>query len=259
VTGTLARSLPDIDATLVRDIDLLCLDAGNTVVFLDHQRLALVCAREGFAVSAEALVRAEGEAKVAIERGEGVDVAWSNAHVRGAHGWGLVVATMLRRAGLALERVARALDGIWSTHRERNLWSLVPDGLPAALGRVRASGARVAIVSNSEGALEGILEDLGILGAFDLVIDSGIVGVEKPDPAIFRIAFDRFRIPPEHALHLGDTYGTDVLGARAAGARVALVDPYGHFAGLHTDVPRVPGAPQVANAIARARTMKGAE
>jgi HAD superfamily hydrolase (TIGR01509 family) len=258
VTGTLPRSLPDIDSTLVDDVDLLCLDAGNTVVFLDHPRLALVCAREGFTTSAEALVRAEGEAKVAIERGEGVDVAWSNAHMRGAHGWGLVVATMLNRAGLASDRIARALEGIWSTHRERNLWSLVPDGLPAALQRVRASGTRVAVVSNSEGALEGIFEELGILGAFDLVVDSGIVGVEKPDPAIFRIVFDRFSIPPEHALHLGDTYGTDVVGARAAGARVALIDPHGHFAGRHTDVPRVPGAPEVANAIARARTVKGA-
>ncbi|HXN33063.1 MAG TPA: HAD-IA family hydrolase [Polyangiaceae bacterium] len=242
-----------IEPTLIREVDLLCLDAGNTVVFLEHGRLAALCAREGFATSAESLVRAEGEAKVAIEHGDGVDVAWSNARGPGGRGWGLVVGTMLNRAGLALERVPRTLDALWPAHRERNFWSLVPDGLSEALGRLRARGVLVAVISNSEGFLEEILEDLGILRAFDLVIDSGIVGVEKPDPAIFRIALQRTGVAAPRALHLGDTYATDVLGARAAGVRVALIDPYGHLSGRHPDVPRVPGAPEVADAIALAR------
>lgn len=243
----------DIDPSLIRDVDLLCLDAGNTVVFLDHERLAALCAREGFSTSRESLVRAEGEAKVAIEIGEAVDLEWSSSHMPGGRGWGLVVGTMLNRAGLAVERVPTFLDVLWRAHRERNLWSLVPIGLPDALGRVRATGVLVAAISNSEGIIQDIFEQVGILRAFDLVVDSGIVGVEKPDPAIFRIAFERTGIPAPRALHLGDTYTTDVLGARAAGMRVALIDPYGHLSGRHPDVPRVPGAPQVADAIASAR------
>jgi HAD superfamily hydrolase (TIGR01509 family) len=249
--------LRDIDTALIHDVDLLCLDAGNTVVFLEHARLAAACASEGFVASAELLVRAEGEAKVAIECGEGVHVEWSNAHLPGGRGWGLVVGTMLHRAGLAVERVPGVLDALWPAHRQRNFWSVVPDGLREALGRVRASGVLVAVISNSEGFLDEILEDLGILSAFDLVIDSGIVGVEKPDPAIFRIALERTGVAATRALHLGDTYATDVLGARAAGVRVALVDPYGHLSGRHPDVPRVPGAPEVANAIALVRASWG--
>ncbi len=242
----------DIDSALIRDVDLLCLDAGNTVVFLEHERLAAVCAREGLATSAQSLVHAEGQAKVAIECGDAVDVEWSNAHAPGGRGWGLVVGTMLHRAGLPVDRVPRFLGALWPDHRRRNFWSLVPAGLVEALGRLRSRGVPVAVISNSEGFLEEILEEQGILPAFDLVIDSGVVGVEKPDPAIFRIALDRTGVAARRALHLGDTYATDVLGARAAGVRVALIDPYGHLSGRHPDVPRVPGAPQVADAIASA-------
>ncbi len=243
----------DIDSALIRQVDLLCLDAGNTVIFLEHARLAASCARHGFATSAETLMRAEGHAKVAIECGDGVDVAWSRAHVPGGRGWGHVVGTMLRRAGLPLARVPELLDALWPAHRERNFWSVVPAGLREALARARKRGVRVAVVSNSEGFLEEILEDSGIVDSFDLVVDSGVVGVEKPDPAIFRFALEQTGVGAAHALHLGDTYATDVLGARAAGIRVALIDPYGHLAGRHADVPRVPGAPEVAEAIASAR------
>jgi len=239
--------------SLVRDVDLLCLDAGNTVIFLDHARVARLCEPLGFATTADALVRAEGETKRALERGEALERAWSHADRPAVRGWGQTVGTMLASAGLPRERVPPLLDALWPEHCARNLWSLVPAGLVDALGRARKRGARVAVVSNSEGMLEALFEQLGIRHAFDLVVDSGVVGVEKPDPRIFRIALERFGVPPARALHLGDHYTTDVLGARAAGVRVALVDPHGHLAGRHPEVPRVPGAPEVAAALARAR------
>jgi putative hydrolase of the HAD superfamily len=239
-----------VDPALARDIDLLCLDAGNTIVFLDHARLAALCSHAGFAVSANALIGAEGRMKLAIERGEGVDVEWSNAHVLAARGWALTVGTMLECAGLGRDRVAGLLDAIWPDHVRRNLWSLVPAGLVDSLVRVRQHDVCVAVVSNSEGMLERLFDDLGVVGAFDLVVDSGIAGIEKPDPRIFRVALDRFDVEPSRALHLGDTYATDIVGARAAGLRVALIDPYDHLAGRHADVPRVPGVREVADAIA---------
>ncbi len=242
-----------IDPALVRDVDLLCLDAGNTVVFLDHARLARLCAREGFETTAAALARAEGEAKYAHEQARLHELAWAHAGVAAAHGWGRTVGTILSLAGLAPQRVPAILDSVWTDHCARNLWSLVPEGFVEALDRARATGVRVAVVSNSEGMLAALFEELGILRVLDLVVDSGLGGVEKPDPRIFRIALDRFGVPPARALHLGDNFATDVLGARAAGVRVALVDPLGHLEGRHLDVPRVPGVVEVANAIAEAR------
>ena len=64
-------------ASLVGDVDLLCLDAGNTVVFLDHARVARLAAAAGFATTAAALVVAEGAMKDALARDDMVRVTWS--------------------------------------------------------------------------------------------------------------------------------------------------------------------------------------
>jgi putative hydrolase of the HAD superfamily len=238
---------------LVRDVDLLCLDAGNTIVFFDHARLASLCLREGFVTTADEVQRAEGEAKLALERGDEVLVAWSQAGSATARSWAAMVGTMLVCAGLPRERLAGVIEAIWRAHRAQNLWSLLPDGLAGALAVLRGHGVRVAVVSNSEGKLAEFFGALGLLDSVDCIVDSGVVGVEKPDPRIFRIALDHFGVPAERALHLGDNFVTDVGGARSAGLRVGLVDPFGHLAGRHPDVPRVPGVAEVAAAIVRAR------
>jgi FMN phosphatase YigB (HAD superfamily) len=94
--------------------------------------------------------------------------------------------------------------------------------------------------------LEKLFHRLGITAAFDHVVDSGLVGVEKPDPRIFDLAREKAgSITKDGTLHLGDIFATDVLGARAAGVRHALVDPFEHYQGRHADVPRVPGAVEV--------------
>jgi putative hydrolase of the HAD superfamily len=241
-----------VDPSLVAGVELLCLDAGNTVIFLDHERLArLIEEATGFGTSAARLVEAEGDAKRLAESGGLLDVAWTYRDRPGAPGWGRMVATIATRAGLAPDAVPRMLDVAWRSHEEKNLWWKVPPGLGDALDAIRARGVHVAIISNSEGMLERLFRDLGVLPHLDLIVDSGIVGVEKPDPRIFRVALDHFGVPPSAALHLGDMFATDVLGARAAGCRHALVDPFEHYVGLHPDVPRVPGAPEAARAILR--------
>ena len=235
---------------LVHDVELLCLDAGNTVIFLDHARLAEITRSAGHDVRAEVLVRTEGEAKALAESDGLLDVMWAHRDRPGAIGWGRTVGTMVHRAGVPEASIPAILDAAWTVHQARNLWCRVPDGMGEALDAMRAQGVKVAIVSNSEGMLDRLFTELGVLRHFDLVVDSGKVGIEKPDPRIFRLALDRFGVAPERALHLGDVFATDVLGARAAGIRHALIDPYGHYKGRHAEVPRVPGVVAVARALA---------
>jgi putative hydrolase of the HAD superfamily len=59
-----------------------------------------------------------------------------------------------------------------------------------------------------------------------VVLDSFVVGVEKPDPAIFHRALEVLGVPPERAIHVGDTGWADVAGARAAGVRPVHLDPH---------------------------------
>jgi putative hydrolase of the HAD superfamily len=50
------------------------------------------------------------------------------------------------------------------------------------------------------------------------------MGLEKPDPRFFASILAAIGVPPERALHVGDVYEIDVVGARAAGLGVVLVD-----------------------------------
>lgn len=243
----------DVADDLVRDVDLLCLDAGNTVIFLDHHRLSDLVAAAGHNVAPEELVRTEGEAKALAETGGLIDVPWNHGAAPGAIPWGKMIGTIAHRAGLDTSRVGALLEASWAVHKVKNLWCKVPEGLGEALDAMRATGVKVAIISNSEGMLDGLFRDLGVLDHFDLVVDSGKVGIEKPDPRIFQVALDHFRVTAARTLHLGDVFATDVLGARAAGIRHALIDPFGHYQGRHLEVPRVPGAVEVARAITRTR------
>lgn len=235
---------------MIEDADLLCLDAGNVVIFLDHARLANMVG----GVTAEELVRAEGEAKRLAETGGLLDVEWSAKSKPGAAGWGRMVGTIAKLGGLPDSAVPALLDAAWEAHLVLNLWSKVPEGLGPALDRIRDQGVKVAIMSNSEGMLDRLFEDLGIAKHFDLVVDSGKVGVEKPDARIFQIAMDHFGISNDRTLHLGDTFATDIVGARNAKIRYALIDPFGHYAGRHADVPRAAGVVEVADAIFRIRS-----
>jgi putative hydrolase of the HAD superfamily len=116
-----------------------------------------------------------------------------------------------------------------AAHARKNLWRCVPADLPAALTRAQSIGVRLGLVSNSEGAIAALLGELGIAHHFEVIVDSGIEGVRKPDPEIFRRALRRMEVTAKEALYIGDVPAVDVEGARAAGMGAVLVDEYGHY------------------------------
>lgn len=64
-----------------------------------------------------------------------------------------------------------------------------------------------------------------------MVIDSAVVGVSKPDPAIFALALDALGLPDvkrSTVVHVGDSLRYDVTGALAAGVRPIHLDPHGY-------------------------------
>ena len=110
------------------------------------------------------------------------------------------------------------------------LWDRADPEAAEALGRVKRAGIVAGVISNSNGSVSSILEATGLARHLDFVIDSSVVGVEKPDRRIFELALARARVAAGEAVYVGDLYSVDVLGARAAGIDAVLLDPLGLWA-----------------------------
>ncbi len=189
-------------------------DAGNTLLFLDYARMAEgVGAALDLPLTGASLSRHASAAAQAMERARGTDRERAAAYLE----------TLFQLGGVGRERLGELHDCLMRMHRERNLWSGVADRSAAALGRLRSAGLRLGVVSNSDGRVEEALEAAGLRQYFDVVVDSALVGVEKPDPRIFHAALAALGVAPEEALYVGDLYKVDVVGARAAGMEAILL------------------------------------
>jgi HAD superfamily hydrolase (TIGR01509 family) len=205
-------------------------DVGNTLSYLDHDALSHIAGQVGSPVSAQALARAEAVAKRRYEQ-----ILRQGASHEG--GWLLYMQAIFEAGGLSERDATRAADAAKAEHARFNLWRKVPDGLIAGLRRARAAGIRLGIVSNSEGALLSLLERVELSEHFETVVDSGLVGVRKPDPAIFQLALTRMALAPDGVLYAGDIPEVDVVGARAAGLDAVLIDTLDHYPD-YRDAPR---------------------
>ena len=101
---------------------------------------------------------------------------------------------------------------------EGGVWELYPE----AFGVLRELHSRyqLAVVSNFDGRLRVVLEQLGISKFFRAVVISSEVGADKPEPLIFRRAVELCGAQPNESLHVGDDPVNDWQGARAAGLHV---------------------------------------
>lgn len=82
----------------------------------------------------------------------------------------------------------------------------------------------LGVVSNSSGVLESVLHRLDLARYFRVILDSAVVGVAKPDPAIFHMALEALSVEAGETLYVGDVPEIDVEGARRAGVRALLLD-----------------------------------
>jgi len=114
-------------------------------------------------------------------------------------------------------------DDLFEYFARGEAWELFPDTRPALVA-LQTRGLRLGVVSNFDGRLVRVCEEIGIAHCFDAVVMSGRTGFAKPDPRIFAVALHRLGVTPPEALHVGDGMTEDVEGARAAGLRAVLID-----------------------------------
>ncbi len=128
-------------------------------------------------------------------------------------------------------------------HRE---WDWLHEANVAAFHAMHATGLPLAIVSNNSGAAPEQMRNNGVCWVSDgadlprvaAIIDSSLVGVAKPDPAIMAPALHALGLPAETVLYVGDTVHADINGATNAGMQSVQLDPFDHHAAYdHARVP----------------------
>jgi putative hydrolase of the HAD superfamily len=110
---------------------------------------------------------------------------------------------------------------LFERYADPTLWRVYPDVL-APLRRWRRAGLRLAVVSNFDSRLDGLLRGLGLAELFELVLVSSRVGAAKPSPLPFQQALGGLGLGPSQVWHVGDS-PEDGAGARAAGLPCLLL------------------------------------
>lgn len=208
-----------------RRFDAVFLDAGGVLVQPDPVKIRDRFAAVGVTVDADLLLEAHYRGVQAIDLAKAEPEVFVDYHRAYANHLGLETGSA--EADAAIE----ALTDLWAA---TGLWTKPLPGAFEGLRALARTGAVLAVVSNADGTVADLLGRAGLLqvGAghgveVAAIIDSGAVGVAKPDPAIFRLALSAVGVPAERALHVGDAYQYDVRGARAAGVHPILMDPLG--------------------------------
>lgn len=86
---------------------------------------------------------------------------------------------------------------------------------------------KLVLVSNFYGNIRTILEDFGLLCHFKEVVESSVVGVRKPDPAIFTLGIEALGMKPGEVAVVGDSYTKDILPAHSLGCRTVWLKGIG--------------------------------
>jgi HAD superfamily hydrolase (TIGR01549 family) len=152
--------------------------------------------------------------------------------------------------GRLLDRVAPRASSDDVLARARELWTYPPEALqPDAREAVPAlaSRYRLGVLANQQAWVRDVLARDGLAHHFEVWCISAELGVEKPDPAIFRAAIDAAGVSPERCAMVGDRLDNDVLPARRAGMMGVWM--------LRGEAPDEPSEEQLTQADAAVRTL----
>ncbi|MEX0786452.1 MAG: HAD-IA family hydrolase [Dehalococcoidia bacterium] len=142
--------------------------------------------------------------------------------------WANYYAQALIDAGVDLprEELISAGNAVYDWYQDPAQWETYPE-VPETLQLAHERGFVQGVISDWGTDLVPILHAHEVTLHLDFVVASAAVGTAKPHPDIFRYALDRAGLQPAEVLYVGDSYISDVLGARTAGIRGVLIDREG--------------------------------
>jgi putative hydrolase of the HAD superfamily len=233
--ATAARlSHPQAIRAIFVDVGFTMLEPHPSVVDI----AADACASLGIAVDREGLLRQLPTAEVALRtKVRAQPQTWADeTAIAGV--WRTYFTTMLgpcladapeQTRAAVIEEVLRREDHFAS-------YALYPDVVPV-LRLLHARGYTLGVISDWSISLGSILHAHGLNQYFDFAVVSAALRHAKPHPELFETALQRANAIPDYAVHVGDSYVLDMLGARAAGIQGVLIDRKGMLDPTVVDVP----------------------
>jgi HAD superfamily hydrolase (TIGR01509 family) len=207
---------------MAQPFDAVSLDVGGVLVVPDHGILAATLTRLGVPFDRGRFAVGHYLAMQAVD--EAVSAAEDFTDYLG----GFLAAVDVPEGDR--DRAHDGLAAVLSTP----VWCQPVPGARAGVAALAAAGLRLAVTSNSDGTIEDHLRrhewvqvGPGPGAEVEVVTDSGVVGVGKPDPRVYAATVDGLGLAPERILHVGDSVVYDVDGAVACGLQSVHMDPHG--------------------------------
>ncbi len=199
----------------------LLFDAGGTLLFPKFDWIASLLTSKGIKVSPlkifEEFSRLNHEIDVALRDGKKV---WDN---------GDFVRRWLVKLSIPRQIMNEMVQTLINEERERGLWAYTFQHVKGTLEKLKEMGYSMSVISNSDGRVEKMMNEVGIAKYFDRIYDSYIVGVSKPDVRIYKLALEKLSLKPNDALFVGDMFYIDVLGANSCDIPALHLDPFEYY------------------------------
>ena len=220
-----------------RQIQAILLDAAGTLMEPAEpvgQTYARIAGRFGRTADPDRLLRAFGAVFQSMPPMAFPAMALEELEARERGWW----KTLVRKAAADADAVPEAFDAYFDTlyghYADPAAWRLYPE-IVTCLAQLRERGLAVAVASNFDSRLPGILKGLGIADLAGPVIYSTAAGVAKPEPDIFHQALAALGVDPAQAVHVGDGLEPDYRGALAAGLSALLLVRQGERPAIPAD------------------------
>lgn len=200
-------------------IKTIFFDVGNTLLFPNREHIRQPLSERGITADPEHLRDLECRTKNKFD-----GLATTSGSTDHSFWW-MFYSQLLSELKIVDDRLR---DQLVASIRKSANWDIIRPGTRERLDAI-AERYELAVISNADGGIEEVLTRCGIARCFRTITDSGLVGLEKPHPEIFRIALESMNAAPQESLYVGDVYSVDYLGATGAGMQAVLMDVPGAY------------------------------
>jgi putative hydrolase of the HAD superfamily len=204
-------------------IKIIFFDAGGTILEpypTFAEAFTRICRTHGYQVAprdVQSVYHTVGMAELSRETGI---INASSSAASSQIFWSRLYEMFLEALGIVDDSLR---DDLLATFSDKATYKLFPEVLES-FEQLRGAGYRLGLISNFEGWLEEVLVEQKAGEIFEVKVISGIEGIEKPDPYLYRLAMERAGTDPEECVHVGDSIANDLEPATAVGMKAVMID-----------------------------------